>query len=216
MKALRLGLLMWIFAGSLHAQSTINLAEYLTNQAGDTLVFENIAAQNLPYFSILFFQTEQIEGLLRRESDAQIKQEKLDLESWKLLSLAVNSNKFNLEKTIELFPINVHINKTYTSSTNYTSSATRGILKIEAFTPGFESAQTPLRNFTDCLKLEIRLVFIENNTPVRRIELIEWYAKGAGLVKMIKNTYQNKIRTTVAASLTKATLGGKNLEGRKR
>lgn len=215
MKALRLGLLMWIFAGSLHAQSTINLAEYLTNQAGDTLVFENIAAQNLPFFSILFFQTEQIEGLLRRESDAQIKQEKLDKESWKLLSLAVNSHKFNLEKTIELFPINVQINKTYTSSTNYTSSSTSGILKIEAFTPGFESVQTPLRNFTDCLKLEIRLAFIENNTPVRRIELIEWYAKGAGLVKMIKNTYQNKIRTTVAASLTKATLGGKNLEGRK-
>lgn len=215
MKALRLGLLMWVFAGSLHAQSTINLAEYLTNQAGDTLVFENIAAQNLPHFSILFFQTEQIEGLLRRESDAQIKQEKLDKEGWKLLSLAVNSHKFNLEEAIEIFPVHTEINKNYSFSTNYTASNTKGILKIEAFIPGFESAQTPLRNFTDCLKLEIRLVFIENDTPVRRIELIEWYAKSVGLVKMIKNTYQNKTRTTVAASLTKATLGGKTLEGRK-
>ncbi len=216
MKALRLGLMILVFAGSLRAQSTIHLAEYLTNQAGDTLVFENIAAQNLPSFSILFFQTEQIEGLIRRESDAQIRQEKLDKESWKLLSMALNSRKINLEEAVELFPINVQVNKNYTFSTNYTSSSTRGTLKIEAFTPGFESAQTPLRNFTDCLKLEIRLIFIENKTPVRRIELIEWYAKDFGLVKLIKNTYENNTRTTVATSLQQATLGGKPLEGRKR
>lgn len=215
MKALRLGLMMLVFAGSLRAQSTINLAEYLTNQAGDTLVFENIVAQNLPSFSILFFLTEQMEGLIRRESDALIRQEKLDKESWKLLSMAMNSRKINLEKPTDIFPVNIEINKNYTFSTSYTTSTSRGILTIEAFSKGFETAQTPLRNFTDCLKLEIRLIFIENKNPVQRIELIEWYAKGTGLVKLIKNTYENNNRTIVAASLKQATLGGKNLEGRR-
>ncbi len=216
-KLLPLSVLVVAVLGVVQAQSPIVLSDFLTNRATDTLEFENIMREQLQTHTIVFLPTHNtMAEILRAESDGQQLWEKLEAQAWQLYALQIDNHILNLEKPLPILPADAQASKMYTAQCNYTTTGKKGTLTIEAFSGGFESAATPLRNFIDCLKVEIRLTMLENSRQVYRIDRIEWYARGIGLVKMIKNTYRNGARTTVDAALLKATLGGKPLEGRKK
>ncbi|MBK7870241.1 MAG: hypothetical protein IPJ74_05900 [Saprospiraceae bacterium] len=214
-KNLGFGLIFNLLCSLITAQNSISIADYIINQSGDSLVFENIARPELPLHYLQFQADSSSQQFWRIESDGQRRWESKDQEGWKLYALSLTAQTYMLENPLLLYPVIFEKYKIYNSKTPYTTDETTGVLTLEVNAQGFETAQAPLRNFTDCLKIEIRMSFTEKNNPVLVIEIIEWYAKNIGLVKMIKNTYYKNSRTTIAGLLQKAQLSGKPLEGRK-
>ncbi|MDX1942651.1 MAG: hypothetical protein SFU99_18950 [Saprospiraceae bacterium] len=214
-KKLGLGLIFMLLWRLTTAQSGILIADYLTNQASDSLIFENIARPELPLHHLYFQVDSASQELWRVESDGQRRLESKNQEGLKLKAFGFANQEYVFTNPLLLYPTTFEKYKIYNSKTPYKTGETAGTLTLEVNAQGFETAQTPLRNFTDCLKIETKLVFTEKNKSVLVIEIIEWYAKSIGLVKIIKNTYQGNSRATIAGLLKKAQLSGKALDGRK-
>ncbi len=214
-RLLYIGGLLALYGGVLRAQSSVASAHFLLHQPGDSLELVNIGQnQDAPY--LITFAVKDSTTRLRIESDGAVWMEQQKEAVWQLTALQTGGRLYRFASPLIIAPTEIRINKANTAKTTYAISGKTGVLQLETVATGFESVETPLRNFTDCLKLEIKITWLENNRPVQRVEQMEWYAKGIGLVKMIKNTYQGDKRVTVDASLAKATVGGKPIAGRKR
>ncbi|GEM_PF-1446329 len=228
MKKILIGLVFAFFGNVLQAQQDIAIAPYLPVQNGDSLFFQNMMQPETPPFIIAYSQSDLRKQLVinRVASTGSSRFEVQDDRGFQVVLFRFSDKReLLLDEPIVLLPPTVIANRTYRDTVRYTllregTKQEVGSLFCEAMVEGFVSAETPLRNFANCLVVSYR--FVQRTTAglddVQ--EMKEWYAKEIGLVKAFEKTYKQDVQgkksqlKSIAISLQKAYLGGQWLEGK--
>lgn len=219
------GLLMY----GLQAQESISIAEYMTAQAGDTLLFETTVGREIidsQYFiySKTNFRNQAV--LKRAISDQSFYLEQLTPTGLELYLIhKPDGTALLFDKPLLFIPATIKERQAHRDSTTFTilqngEKQGTGAILVETNIEGFMTAETPLRNFVNCLIVNTKIIQkgAHGNQEVQEWKV--WYAKGIGLVNAIVRTYH--LEKTGKASppqitmyqLQKAYVGGKPLQGK--
>lgn len=207
----------------LQAQDTYRIAEYMPNQLGDSLQFQNIVPGAKDPILIAWPDTVAFRKQLvlkRTESTGSHRLETIDVEGWKIWLIGMGQGREMIfDHPLILLPAVVEHGAAYKASAPFSVfSAGRkqgsGALHYEIQVEGNDSSSTPLQNFADCLVLSTLAIRSDPDGVRRGYEIKEWYAKGFGLVKMAGEAFTldakgGRSRVVKAAGvLEKAMIGG--------
>lgn len=224
-----LALVSCLIINILQAQARFAITDYYANKARDTLVFETSVGRAFSSQAFIYsevnFRNQTV--LKRTESTQGFRFEKLNSNGLSILGFQTpDGQELQLEKPLLFLPATVQERQVQRDTTHYTILKNgvmqgTGVLLIETEVEGFMSAETPLRNFVNCLIINTKIIQKVANGRQSISEWKEWYAKGIGLVNAIVRTYQ--LEATGKASplhitmyqLEKAQLGGKPLDGKR-
>lgn len=225
-----LGVAFTLLLYTLSAQQQFALVDYMLANTGDTLIYEVSAGTTL-YTDTLIYTNINFRNQSLTKRAVALKGNRY--EKWEDAGIAIyqinvaTERAFVLDKPLLWLPASFSLRHNYRDSTQYkelknNALQSSGILILETNLEGFMSAQTPLRNFVDCLSVTTKMT--RQNAAGKR-EITEWkelYAKHIGLVQSIVRIHQiepngkaSPLQVTML-QLKKATLGGKLLEGRVR
>ncbi|MFN7118750.1 MAG: hypothetical protein ACK4TA_18270 [Saprospiraceae bacterium] len=212
------------------AQQQIALSDYVLAKANDTLLYERSVGQEI-LVDTLIHTSLNIDNQLFTKRAMPLRgsrQEKLSEQGLAIYQInAAGGRSFTFEKPLHWLPKIITLRKIYKDSTQYKDlkdNALQGSGKIiiETNIEGFMSAETPLRNFVDCLSVSTKITLQNANGKRQITEWKDMYAKGIGLVQSIVRTQfieakgQASPLQITMLQLAQATIGGKQLEGRRR
>lgn len=205
----------WHLFGLAQADAQINIADYLVGQANDTLEFANLNGEALsPHF--IFYQSADAD-LLQIEQDGYQMKQLINENGWQLSGIQWLEDLFLFEQPVTLLPARAKLRHTYTGNIPFHSNTVgNGNCTFQITMLGFESAETPLRNFVDCLKIQFVLNLQMDNQAICTIESSSWHARKYGLVKFIRKIKTTNEHQVVAALLKSAIIQGKPLDGNAR
>lgn len=221
-------LLFCSFSNVLLAQQDIVIANYMPAKGGDSLFFQNAIQTKAPAITVFYLPTEihKQAALQRQESIGITRTEIRDEKGLQLLLLRMpDGRELLLDKPLRMLPPKVDANRTYRDTVRYTllregAKIGNGILQSEITVEGSISAETPLRNFANCLVISCQFVQKPLSGTVEFYEAKEWYASGVGLVKSFIKTYKYDLSgkpanmQSYAILLQKALQDGKWLDGK--
>jgi len=206
------------------AQTKYNLLEYIPNQLGDSLVFDNFAGGTAQTLAVAWPDTQLFKKqitLKRTESSGAFRLETIDAQrGWQIYLLAPSSRReFLFENPLQLLPPLVEHGASYTGETTYAHIVDgrkqgSGKIRFVVTVQGHDSSKTPLQSFGDCLVIS---TLVERTDPDGRrsgYELKEWYARNFGLVKMAGDAFNLDAKNTrtqivkAAAMVKKAKING--------
>lgn len=225
------GLIILLFCGFskvLLAQQGIVIANFMPAKAGDSLFFQNAIQTNAPLITLFYAPVElrKQAALQRSESIGIARTEIQNEKGLQILLLRMpDGRELLLDEPLQLLPNKVDANHTYRDTVRYTllregAKIGNGILQSEIVVESFISAETPLRNFANCLVISCQFVMKPLSGTVEFYEAKEWYAPGVGLVKSFIKTYKYDLSgkaaniQSYAILLQKAFVGGKWLDGK--
>ncbi len=210
----------------LTAQTRYPLSDYMPNQAGDSLRFENITPNAKDPILIAWPDTMEFRKqrvLKRTESTGSYRLEVVDpAEGWKLFLIGLHDGREMIfDKPLLLLPQQVEHGAVYKASSPFSVFASgrkqgSGVQHYEIKVEGNDSSRTPLRNFDDCLVLTTVAIRTDPDGVRRGYEIKEWYARGFGLIKMAGEAFTldaKGARTRIvkaAGMLEKAKIGGES------
>ncbi len=210
-------------------QQAFSTREYFPNQLGDSLQFANALGEKLPPYVLAWPKKEAFKSdtlLQRTESTGESRLEaylpgkglavyKMDLKE---------GQEIILERPVILIPDTVRQWQTYKDAAPYAIAENgvkkgSGMFSFEVKVEGADSAKTPLFNFSECLVIHTVAERKDGVTgSVRGYKLKEWYAKGAGLVKVVGEAYwlnpqgkPVKAPARIAAMLERALVDGEEI-----
>ncbi len=211
-------------------QKAIALMDYLPNIAGDSIWMEEMPPQTHSFSDFLivyktaFFRNQAFQK--RSVGKNSFRYEQMEEDGLKVYLFHFdNGQEYLLEKGLTLLPAALTPNQAFQEEVPYTileqnAKIGSGIIRYSIVAEGLTTAETPLRNFVDCLTLSVKMTFQHQSGVSFSQDTKEWYAKGVGLVKFIeKRQFQEKKGKTLhdpvlAMYLKKGTARGRTIEGK--
>ena len=207
-------LLLNIIASQTIAQTIFKLKKYIPNKIGIEWQFKNNVNDGLS--PIVIRNAQKIDGKTRREeNNGDYRLQNITKNGLEIYKLYFVGNRFiEYENPIVLMPNKLKIGAVHQSETRYKTFINnelkeQGTQIYEVRIERLEDAQTPLRNYKNCLVIRTHALRIDESGSQKGYELEEWYAKGVGAVKVVgtlfwKNKQGETLRTfKVDAALEK-------------
>ncbi len=210
------------------AQRLITLSEYLPLRAGDTLTYINQIGEQVQPVVVSYSaaQFKQKEVVRIAETDGGWRYQCIDNQGFETFIWSLpNGKQWIAERPVRLLPAIAILQQVYTDTVlvySLHNQVRGGHLKYSCAVSleGFATAETPLRNFVDCLLL--KQVIQTNDARHTRTEVQEWLAKGIGPVKIIEIISETdakghaQVVSRRILSLTAAFVDGQPLAGKKK
>ncbi len=211
-------------------QQAIATMDYLPNTPGDSIWMEEMPPQTHAFSDFLlvyktaFFRNQALQK--RSFGNNSFRYEQMEEEGLKVYLFHFdNGQEYLLEKGLTLFPATLSPNQVFQDEVAYTILEQNikigsGVLRYSIVAEGFTTAETPLRNFVDCLTLSVKMTFQHQSGLSLSFDVKEWYAKGVGLVKFIskRQLHEKKGKTihdpVLAMYLKKGITRGRTIEGK--
>lgn len=205
------------------AQESIIIANFLPNQLGDQLFYEQA---NLNYTFSLHYQDAHtispIDLIACQKGKAIQYLETTDKkEGWQIAQIIYNQSRKIFERPLQILPAQVETNQSYKDEVSFYNFENgirkkQGKVNTETLVLPLQTVATPLRDFSNCLMLQ-RTITQRIGKNILTEEWQEWYAKDIGLVKAIGHIYSvspkkgKKLEKEVHLSLDKAIIKGKTV-----
>ena len=205
------------------AQDSIIIANFLPNQLGDQLFYEQA---NLNYTFTLHYQDARTISPValiacNKGQSTQYLETTDKKEGWQIAQIIYNKSRKICERPLNILPAKVETNQHYKDEVTFYNFENgirkkQGKISTETLVLPLQAVETPLRDFQNCLVLQ-RSITQRIGKKILTEEWQEWYAKDIGLVKANGHIYSvspkkgKTLEKEVQLSLDKAIINGKTV-----